>query len=114
MLTTDVMPILQWWISSYAGRPLFALSPPLSPQTPQMRFFDDNTRSWWNPATGGAHVPGLNDLLAPFGLALGDAVVHGTTTLAGRGREEGVRRKGGFRAGLHRYGYVLAWGTRQP
>lgn len=49
-----------------------------------MRFFDDNTRSWWTPATGGANVPALNDLLAPYGLALGDAVVHGTTTIAGQ------------------------------
>ncbi|KXZ49151.1 hypothetical protein GPECTOR_23g79 [Gonium pectorale] len=48
-----------------------------------MRFFDDNTRSWWTPATGGANVPALNDLLAPFGLGLGDAVVHGTAAIAG-------------------------------
>ncbi|KAG2499417.1 hypothetical protein HYH03_002364 [Edaphochlamys debaryana] len=47
----------------------------------QMRFFDDNTRSWWTPATGGANVPALNDLLAPYGLALGDAVIHGATTI---------------------------------
>lgn len=29
----------------------------------KMRFFDDNTRSWWTPVTGGANVPALNDLL---------------------------------------------------
>ncbi|GIL57416.1 hypothetical protein Vafri_12651 [Volvox africanus] len=49
----------------------------------QMRFFDDNTRSWWDPATGGANVPALNELLEPYGLALGDAVIHGTVSLAG-------------------------------
>ncbi|EFJ52617.1 hypothetical protein VOLCADRAFT_85780 [Volvox carteri f. nagariensis] len=49
----------------------------------QMRFFDDNTRRWWNPATGGANVPALNDLLEPYGIALGDAVVHGMANLAG-------------------------------
>jgi len=42
-----------------------------------MRFFDDNTRSWWSPATGGANVPALNDLLSQFGVAFGDAVVNG-------------------------------------
>lgn len=35
----------------------------------RMRFYDDNTRSWWDAATGGANIPALNDLLAPFGAA---------------------------------------------
>lgn len=35
----------------------------------KMRFYDDNTRSWWEAATGGANVPALNDLLKPFGAA---------------------------------------------
>ncbi|KAL4525136.1 hypothetical protein Ndes2526A_g07218 [Nannochloris sp. 'desiccata'] len=35
----------------------------------KMRFYDDNTRSWWEAATGGANVPALNDLLKPFGIA---------------------------------------------
>jgi hypothetical protein len=43
----------------------------------QMRFFDDNTRSWWTPITGGGNVPALNDLLAPHGIALGDAILTG-------------------------------------
>ena len=34
-----------------------------------MRFYDDNTRTWWEAVTGGAHVPGLNDLLRPFDAA---------------------------------------------
>ena len=92
-----------------------------------LRFFDDNTRSWWTPPTGGvrseegegeekccwqffslfrqerergthqhtahlslsrlfhaaknkkkqSNVPALNDLLAPFGVAFGDAVLEG-------------------------------------
>ncbi len=41
-----------------------------------MKFFDDNTRSWWTPVTGGSNVPALNDLLAPYGIALGDAVLQ--------------------------------------
>ena len=31
---------------------------------------------------GGANVPALNDLLAPFGIAFGDAVIHGSTNIA--------------------------------
>ncbi len=34
-----------------------------------MRFYDDNTRTWWEAVTGGAHVPALNDLLRPFDAA---------------------------------------------
>lgn len=43
----------------------------------KMRFFDDNTRSWWTPVTGGANIPALNDILAPFGIALGDKILNG-------------------------------------
>lgn len=49
----------------------------------KMRFFDDNTRSWWTPATGGANIPALNTLLGPFGIAFGDAVLEGPITLEG-------------------------------
>lgn len=47
----------------------------------RMRFFDDNTRSWWAPATGGSNIPAVNDLMAPYGLAFGDTVVHGVVTI---------------------------------
>ena len=33
----------------------------------KVRFYDDNTRSFWTPATGGSNVPALNDLLRPWG-----------------------------------------------
>ncbi|XP_028751917.1 subtilisin-like protease SBT6.1 [Neltuma alba] len=49
----------------------------------KMRFFDDNTRSWWTPVTGGANVPALNDLLAPFGIAFGDKILNGDFSLLG-------------------------------
>lgn len=42
-----------------------------------VKFYDENTRQWWVPATGGANVPALNDLLKPFGIALGDRVYDG-------------------------------------
>lgn len=42
-----------------------------------LRFFDDNSRQWWLPMTGGSNVPALNDLLAPFGIQLGSRVFSG-------------------------------------
>lgn len=48
-----------------------------------VRFYDDNTRSWWEAATGGANVPALNDLLQPFGIGLGGPVLEGTMELPG-------------------------------
>lgn len=49
----------------------------------KMRFFDDNTRSWWTPVTGGANIPALNDLLAPFGIAFGDKILNGDFSMDG-------------------------------
>ncbi|KAK3034341.1 hypothetical protein RJ639_032239 [Escallonia herrerae] len=49
----------------------------------KMRFFDDNTRNWWTPVTGGANVPALNDLLAPFGIGLGDKILNGDFSIDG-------------------------------
>ncbi|CAK9170687.1 unnamed protein product [Ilex paraguariensis] len=49
----------------------------------KMRFFDDNTRSMWTPVTGGANVPALNDLLAPFGIAFGDKILSGDFSMDG-------------------------------
>lgn len=47
-----------------------------------MRFFDDNTRSWWTPITGGGNVPALNDLLKPFDAAFGSVIVQGGLKVA--------------------------------
>lgn len=47
----------------------------------QMKFFDDNTRSWWTPITGGSNVPALNELLAPHGISLGERILQGSTSL---------------------------------
>ncbi|CAN6190773.1 unnamed protein product [Urochloa humidicola] len=49
----------------------------------KMTFFDENTRSWWTPITGGANVPALNELLAPFGIALGDKILTGDFSING-------------------------------
>ena len=37
----------------------------------------------WRAKTGGANVPALNELLAPFGVAFGDAVLEGQATING-------------------------------
>eukprot|EP00092_Neocalanus_flemingeri_P107767 GFUD01138329.1.p1 GENE.GFUD01138329.1~~GFUD01138329.1.p1 ORF type:complete len:1040 (-),score=318.65 GFUD01138329.1:275-3394(-) len=47
----------------------------------KVRFYDENTRLWWVPDTGGANVPALNDLLAGWGIALGDTVLDGEISL---------------------------------
>lgn len=49
----------------------------------KMRFFDDNTRSWWTPVTGGANIPAMNELLAPFGIAFGDKILNGDFSIDG-------------------------------
>lgn len=46
------------------------------------KFYDDNTRSWWTPATGGSNIPGLNDLLSEFGIAFGDSILVGSQELS--------------------------------
>ncbi|KAF6145890.1 hypothetical protein GIB67_028885 [Kingdonia uniflora] len=43
----------------------------------KMRFYDDNTRSWLTPITGGANISALNDLLSSFGIAFGDKILNG-------------------------------------
>ncbi|CAG9138306.1 unnamed protein product [Plutella xylostella] len=42
-----------------------------------VKFYDENTRQWWIPETGGANIPALNDLLGMFQIALGDRVFSG-------------------------------------
>lgn len=43
----------------------------------KVKFYDENTRRWWMPDTGGANVPALNDLLASWGIEFGDRVFEG-------------------------------------
>ncbi|CAH8606721.1 unnamed protein product [Heterobilharzia americana] len=49
-----------------------------------LRFFDTNTRRVWSPDTGGSNLPGLNDLLEPFGIELGDSVFAGNYVVGRR------------------------------
>eukprot|EP01043_Picozoa_sp_COSAG02_P011685 COSAG02_NODE_435_length_22393_cov_18.805643_5_plen_120_part_00 len=43
----------------------------------KLRILDDNTHRHISPVTGGSNVPALNDLLRPFGVALGAGVLAG-------------------------------------
>lgn len=50
----------------------------------KVKFYDENTRQWWVPDTGGSNVPALNDLLYDnWGIAFGDNVRDGQFTLDG-------------------------------
>ena len=49
----------------------------------KVKFYDENTRRWWMPETGGCNAPALNSLLEPFGIAFSDTVYEGDFTLAG-------------------------------
>ena len=42
-----------------------------------VKFFDENTRDFWEPATGGSNIPAINDLLKPFNIAFGGKVLRG-------------------------------------
>ena len=63
----------------------------------RMRFFDDNTRSWWTPPVGGSNVPALNDLLRPFGAELGAVVMDGVFEGAGQPPRTAVKSAGNLR-----------------
>lgn len=54
----------------------------------KVKFYDENTRQWWIPDTGGANIPALNDLLWDnWAIAFGDSVRDG---LFGLGEHESV------------------------
>ncbi|CAH1170188.1 unnamed protein product [Phaedon cochleariae] len=43
----------------------------------KVKFYDENTRQWWMPDTGGSNVPAVNDLLASWDVQLGNRVFEG-------------------------------------
>ncbi|KAK3086362.1 hypothetical protein FSP39_017399 [Pinctada imbricata] len=43
----------------------------------KVKFYDENTRQWWMPDTGGANIPAINDLISPLGMAFSDEVFEG-------------------------------------
>lgn len=46
----------------------------------KVKFFDENTRRWWMPETGGSNIPALNSLLSPYEIAFSDFVYEGDFT----------------------------------
>jgi len=47
----------------------------------KVKFYDENTRQWWMPDTGGANIPAINDLLSPWNMAFSDDVYEGEFTM---------------------------------
>uniref|UniRef100_A0A336MN80 Membrane-bound transcription factor site-1 protease n=1 Tax=Culicoides sonorensis TaxID=179676 RepID=A0A336MN80_CULSO len=43
----------------------------------KIKFFDENTRKWWLPDTGGSNIPAINELLRDFNIELSDTVLEG-------------------------------------
>ncbi|XP_063695760.1 membrane-bound transcription factor site-1 protease [Culicoides brevitarsis] len=43
----------------------------------KIKFFDENTRQWWIPDTGGSNIPAINELLRDFNIELSDTVLEG-------------------------------------
>ncbi|CAO1416110.1 unnamed protein product [Diamesa tonsa] len=50
-----------------------------------MKFYDQNTRQWWVPDTGGTNIPALNELLSDFNIELGDRVYDGYYSMGDHG-----------------------------
>jgi membrane-bound transcription factor site-1 protease len=73
----------------------------------KIRFYDDNTRSWWDAATGGANVPALNDLLAPLGAAFAGGTHNVAIDLGVEGMESFRMASGSGIAALPSESYVF-------
>ncbi|KTF90955.1 hypothetical protein cypCar_00019701 [Cyprinus carpio] len=55
----------------------------------KVKFYDENTRQWWMPDTGGANVPALNDLISVWGMAFSDVYYASGCSIA-RFPEDGI------------------------
>jgi membrane-bound transcription factor site-1 protease len=51
----------------------------------KIKFYDENTRQWWMPDTGGSNIPALNELFSPWSIAFSDQVFEGELSLAEHG-----------------------------
>jgi hypothetical protein len=51
----------------------------------KIKFYDENTRQWWLPDTGGANIPALNELLSEFNILLSDRVAEGYFSMGDHG-----------------------------
>ncbi|XP_042133702.1 membrane-bound transcription factor site-1 protease isoform X2 [Peromyscus maniculatus bairdii] len=48
----------------------------------KVKFYDENTRQWWMPDTGGANIPALNELLSVWNMGFSDGLYEGEFALA--------------------------------
>lgn len=72
----------------------------------EIKFYDENTAEWWTPETGGANLPALNQLLAGFGVQLGDHVVKGEVSING---EKIYYASGTTITKFPQSGYLVSW-----
>ena len=52
----------------------------------KIKFYDENTRQWWLPDTGGANIPALNDLMKSWGVKFSNQIFEGAFKI---GKKEG-------------------------
>ena len=50
----------------------------------KIKFYDENTRQWWLPDTGGANIPALNDLMKSWGVQFSNRIFEGKFTIDGK------------------------------
>ena len=50
----------------------------------KIKFYDENTKQWWLPDTGGANIPALNNLMKSWGMQFSNQVLTGEFTLSGK------------------------------
>jgi membrane-bound transcription factor site-1 protease len=73
----------------------------------KIKFFDENTKQWWTPATGGANVPALNDLLASWRIQFGDRIFDGEFSL-GQSEDRATFASGTAIASFPRGGTIVS------
>ncbi|ELK31434.1 Membrane-bound transcription factor site-1 protease [Myotis davidii] len=59
----------------------------------KVKFYDENTRQWWMPDTGGANIPALNELLSVWNMGFSDGLYEGDFTLASHDRLEVLKQE---------------------
>jgi len=47
----------------------------------KIKFFDDGSKQWWTPVTGGSNIPAINDLLQNYHISFGKIVYDGKVTM---------------------------------
>lgn len=67
----------------------------------KIKFYDENTRQWWMPDTGGVNVPAINTLLSHWNMAFSDQVYEGEFTIGDN--------KGTIGCSIGALTFVLAW-----